>query len=526
VSLIALLSDHTTVSLSQAAAMSLFGTTQGSLTASSTTGLTVVSDLGCGNCTFTTPSLAVNDAAVSTNRSIGTVSISSSGALSVTGSNGSIFSSLQMSVKSGTSRSTTLSGIALTAETGKLSVTSGAALTLDGASLSAGTLVDPLHEGVLLPSDLSTAGSIVISAKGITTTDTTTLQTAGGSIGMTSTSSLILTGQYTAQGGNIVILARGTVSGTNPQLLSNAIGTISTNSKGGGIEVGSGLTTSTKLSAAMLLAPGTVPRTPVFLQPNGTTQILGNNTSFENTRLQSIHTGVVQLNGTGVVNLSQSGNLAGTVTLNGGAIVLDAVSSTSSVQLDGSTFSTNSYQPIAFHHPAAPLEELYTADDNSVIRTRFAEIRVRKGSAMTMSSHDGMVRITSLSGSLTVLAGGRSIAVHNGEELIVSDHRLTADEQTKSDGVGRRNFQSFALAGGLYATVCDVSLISLIRESQLLGTLRHPQTRSQKALAARVLRNAAALHVVTQGRGAYQARSKQLRSSNGSENLTPVRYVR
>jgi filamentous hemagglutinin len=526
VSLVAVLAQHSTVSLSQAAALSLFGTTLGSLTASSSTGLTVVSDLGCGNCTFTTPSLAVNDAAVSTNRASGTVSISSSGALSVTGMNGSIFSSQQTSVKSGTARSITLSGIALTAETGNLSVTAGGALTIDGAILSAGALVDPFHLGVLLPSDLGSAGSIVISAKGITTTDTTVLQTSGGSISMTSTSSLVLNGQYSAQGGNIVVLARSSVSGTNPQLLANAIGTISTNSKGGGIEVGSGLTTSTKLSAAMLLAPGTVPRSPVFLQPNGTTQILGNNTSFENTNLQSIHTGVVQLNGTGVVNLSHSGNLAATVTLNGGAIVLDAVSSTSSVKLDGSTFSTNSYQPIAFHQPMPPLEELYTADDNSVIRTRFAEIRVRKGSVMTISSHDGLVRITSLSGSLSVLAGGRSMEVHNGEELIVSDHRLTLEEQTRSDGVGRRNFQTFPLAAGLHATVCDVSLVSLIRESQLLDSLRHPQTRSQKALAAKVLRNAAALHVVTQGRGAYQSRSKELRSGNGSENLTPVRYVR
>jgi hypothetical protein len=161
-----------------------------------------------------------------------------------------------------------------------------------------------------------------------------------------------------------------------------------------------------------------------------------------------------------------------------------------------------------------------------VIRTRFAEIRVRKGSVMTISSHDGLVRITSLSGSLSVLAGGRSMEVHNGEELIVSDHRLTLEEQTRSDGVGRRNFQTFPLAAGLHATVCDVSLVSLIRESQLLDSLRHPQTRSQKALAAKVLRNAAALHVVTQGRGAYQSRSKELRSGNGSENLTPVRYVR
>jgi hypothetical protein len=119
--------------------------------------------------------------------------------------------------------------------------------------------------------------------------------------------------------------------------MASAAGTSSANSKGGGIEIGSGLTRGSQLPAAFRLPGGTAP----------SAGSLGDNVVINN---GGNMLGVVLANtsGGGTIDLTTPGSTGATLNLNRGAIVFDAIGPGASVQLDGGTFSVQAFKPVAF----------------------------------------------------------------------------------------------------------------------------------------------------------------------------------
>src|SRR5262249_28335296 len=93
-----------------------------------------------------------------------------------------------------------------------------------------------------------------------------------------------------------------------------------------------------------------------------------------------------------------------------------------------------------------------------------AEVCATKGALLSVSVERCGLRVAACSGPGDVIlkAFGRSIALNPGQEVVVSNHVLTGEEHHKSDGVGRRQSRTVALSGGLYATICDVSIVSMV----------------------------------------------------------------
>ena len=175
---------------------------------------------------------------------------------------------------------------------------------------------------------------------------------------MSSTIGIGANNNFIANGGNIFLFAKGSISGTTGNAFhARSVGNTTTAatkaaSSGGGIEIGSGLINSTNLLAALATHQGSLPAFPP-------TSALGNGTVVINNNPQS---GVIKVNFPGSpifgpVNLNNGGATA-TLDLNfpplagppvagnnGGAQVFDALGGTT-VKFDGGTFQTEALKPI------------------------------------------------------------------------------------------------------------------------------------------------------------------------------------
>jgi fibronectin-binding autotransporter adhesin len=352
--------DNSPLTINQTAAFSLGGTSLGTVTAQSSTAITV-SELSCATCSFTTPSMTITGE-ISNSSPGGTVTIAAlkGGSLAITaptGSSPALISAGTGLTISGANISIDISGGNFETASGALNITATKAALLQDVGLLAGTSSNFFGGlGTLTPANILSGGSVNVTAAsgGISVIGSDNfVQTFGGNINVIAKGSggISLQGIFEAEGGNIVVLAAAAaaITGGNANFTANAVGTDSNNSVGGGVELGAGLTTGT-LSSAFNLAPGTVPGSPAFLQPAGPAQVLGSNVLISNTIGAQIPTGAVVQNtsGGGFVNLSTIGVIPTTLTLQGGAVVFDAVGKNASVQLDSSMFSVSSFRPIGF----------------------------------------------------------------------------------------------------------------------------------------------------------------------------------
>ena len=268
--------------------------------------------------------------------------------------------------------------------------------------------------------------------------------------------------------------------------------------------------------------------------------------------------------------------------LNKGGIVFDSYSSTNTVKMDGATFQVDGYKPIAYSCIVAPAsdvsaesddqdagveklatifvrgsqatQELKAREDGSArhnhstgavsillesgemvihpvfdttIKSPYAQVNVRKGALMSVSLDPSGLRVINCGsmGSVTVSVGDQVITLASGEEIVVADHALSNEDMYRADGIGRRDFRDQMLPGGLHAARCDVSIFSLLANTDHLQALRHPGSALEKALAGKLLKTAAALQTITQTHGAYQARPRLTAPSRFAQpGFIPVSY--
>ena len=442
---------------------------------------------------------------------------------------------------------------------GNLSVTAAnsyASITVgNNVLLQAGTLNGSVPAiGVLNPSNILANGSILLTAgASIGVGNNNSWTSNGGDIKLTSKGvagaalgqlSMQLNNQFVANGGNIIMLAKGTVLGNEGNLFhARAVGTSSSNSRGGGIEVGSGLISSTFLNSAFSLPKNTSPL-PGTLGPN--VLFTGNLGGVIRANLSA--GGVVNLNPTGlnpsVLNLN--GN---PLTGGGGVQVFDAKGSGSQVIIDNATFQTEAFKPIGMvTHVQA--EDLVKSDDHVIswengeygkiqarfvsapntslvrtnnslfietgeifldalspveIETRVARVRAAKGALISIQVSNGCtyVRVCSNNGTVAVSVKGTVIDLHSGEELLVTAHKPESSECMPGDGIGRR-FVRTTTIDDRFVTISDFSIISMLSSSTHVPSI---QSTSGKKLinqvTSRILKTAAAVDVALKHRGAY-----------------------
>jgi hypothetical protein len=114
--------------------------------------------------------------------------------------------------------------------------------------------------------------------------------------------------------------------------------------------------------------------------------------------------------------------------------------------------------------------------------------------------HDGKA------GDVSVLVGAHEFKLHAGEQLIVTDDAGAGLKQANPvPGVAIRYHGDEVVTAGVHAFVCEFSLPSAIAKLNTLSALSHSADSQDRALYARMLKNAAVLQVVTAGKGPYKA---------------------
>jgi mucin-19 len=227
---------------------------------------------------------------------------------------------------------------------------SGAASILilnGGVALSAGLLASAAPStGFLSRTDIASSGSLFLTAPTVSISGSPNILTSnGGDLKITATNSDLVIGsghQFSANGGNILMFAMGNVgssTATQDSFIARSVGDPlwPSASSGGGIEIGSGLTSSSRLSQALALR--NVPSEGI----NPPAGALGVNVSFAGNSYGVIESNTV---GTGAVNLNAGTGGASTLILNRGAQVFDAQPGTQ-VNFDHCQFTTTGLKPVA-----------------------------------------------------------------------------------------------------------------------------------------------------------------------------------
>jgi hypothetical protein len=222
----------------------------------------------------------------------------------------------------------------------------------DNVQLLAGALIPgpnppaPPATGNLQPTQIASKGALTLSTNGQGTQigNSDSFTSNGGDLRLTVTAvagalTVGTNNQFVANGGNIFIFAKDNITGSTGNFFhARSVGTAAANSTGGGIEVGSGLTTSTNLLSALNLK---------LPQANPSANALGVGVVYNNTVPNPGTTGIIKANvSTGTVNLTHNGGPASLNLQSGGAQVFDAQGGTT-VQFDGATFQTEGLKPIA-----------------------------------------------------------------------------------------------------------------------------------------------------------------------------------
>jgi hypothetical protein len=531
----------------------LAGTAKTTLTISGGLGLTLSGVNLTANTGVTLSSPQTTSVSDSTIASLAAMTVGGNAQVSIDNSDLSSFNNLAVST---------------TASTASISV-------LNGSSLAAGTLQQGVGSGVLITQNIATTGALNMTTSGsggITIGDNVSFTSNGSDLSIKATGSTAditvgSNGRYAANGGNVYLMAMGKVTdgasgvATNNDLHARAVSNFTT-STGGGIELGSGTTTST-LASAFAKPHGTVP-------PDGSIGTLG----FYTINNNGDTTGAVVANKAngGTVNITNgtpTNNPAVLNLQNKGAIVFDAIKAGSKVELNGVTMTVEAYLPVAYHPGAAV--DVYVDEDNEstegealahiaveggkkantlraaapktnavinlasgsiflhpladmTVRTAVGDVKVRKGALVSIQCERGSLRVAACSGpgDVSIRTEGRMIAVAPGQEVLIADHKATSEEIEPFDGIGRRNASTQVIGNGMTAVLSDFSIVSLASNATHLRALRAPASMVERSMFSRLAKTAAAVETLTREHGRYAARSR-VQQPEDVEMLTPVK---
>ena len=484
----------------------------------------------------------------------GTLDTSNGSAVTISSSKSQVkLEGTVLSVKSTATITGTL-GVILSAAnvgtTGNLNITSTGTSDIsitDGTTLSAGTLSGPTPTKALSPTQVLTKGSIILTAaKGVTVGIDNKWTSNGGDIKVIAktgniqvgSNSAITKNAITAYGGNVQFLAKGTVSGDKNDFTAFGMGSASPLSNtGGGIELGSGLISSSAINAALGLK-GTLPINNNVSAITGTPPFVINNT-----------VGVIQVNNKSgastPIDLSGSTLNLNIVGAQGGAQVFDAATTGSTVTMKNSTFTTSAFKPIAmttvegavvlppvaqakrskgesqiFAGPRTKLMEsgstgvrlidgeLFVSATTPIeVNTEHADVIAQKGALVAVRQFQGntYVRACSPLGTVRVKVGSKLVELNPGEEMMVADHKPDASEVHLEDGLGRRRSHT-VVHGTKHLTISDFAIITMISRSDSLAELIKSKDADDRHLVARLLKTAASIDVALRHRGAYASK--------------------
>jgi hypothetical protein len=152
-------------------------------------------------------------------------------------------------------------------------------------------------------------------------------------------------------------------------------------------------------------------------------------------------------------------------------------------------------------------EVLIGAKGDTLVAANNALLKLTSGTLSLITVADGLVRVRNLyeenGTSIQAFVGQKHLSIASGEEILLADSHGTLTKEMKRDHIGRRSIKSFEVTPTQTVSRSDVSLISLINNSQLLRAIVHSNRPSDKDVSNNVLKMAACLSLITARKGPY-----------------------
>lgn len=151
-------------------------------------------------------------------------------------------------------------------------------------------------------------------------------------------------------------------------------------------------------------------------------------------------------------------------------------------------------------------EVLVNSKGNVSIKAPHASIVVRPGSCVLVTTNGTVTAVRNLyegsGGRVKVSTGAHFATVPVGTEVVVGLSKNHVLDFVRKDLVGRRRIQIGDIKTGSISSA-EVSLISLMNQSDLLRVIGKSQKAESRAVISKLLKMAACISVVTAGHGSY-----------------------
>jgi hypothetical protein len=105
--------------------------------------------------------------------------------------------------------------------------------------------------------------------------------------------------------------------------------------------------------------------------------------------------------------------------------------------------------------------------------------------------------------AMVVTADKRSVGAAVGQELIIGKAGYSFAKVLGEDAVGRRRMRHIDMGAHTNVISCEVSLVSLLENTEILSRLSRSQSPEDRAIVNKILKTAVALSIVTQSHGPY-----------------------
>jgi hypothetical protein len=150
-------------------------------------------------------------------------------------------------------------------------------------------------------------------------------------------------------------------------------------------------------------------------------------------------------------------------------------------------------------------EAVIIANDQAFVRVGKGVLHLQPGAIVSVNVTKGSAYVRNIyepaSKGVEVIVGPKRTVVTLGNELILVPPSEKMD-RTFVDGIGRRKLARYEERGsGVY--VSEVSLISLIMNSEILTKIFHSEVPEDKSLSSELLKMAACVSIVTANHGTF-----------------------
>jgi hypothetical protein len=154
---------------------------------------------------------------------------------------------------------------------------------------------------------------------------------------------------------------------------------------------------------------------------------------------------------------------------------------------------------------------LTAPNDKLIVQTPISQAVASKGAIIDVDADAETMRVKSFTpqGHVMAVCGEQTLDVGSGQEILLASHEITDDDQIPQDGVSRRKTEKLAdLSPGIHGASCDFSITTYLNETPHAQPIRHAAIGEERLILDKMLKSAAAVYTVTQGRGVYSSKKR------------------